>query len=144
LFGNISAQAQPQAGGGIDITTILLFVLLGVFVFMMFRRNKKTREQQAKLQSKFEPGVDVMTSFGLFGKIVSIDDDENKVVLELSPGNFATVHRQAVTKVMEPAETAVVPDDASSLTAAEDVEAAPAETPDETNKRLNDEGKKDS
>ena len=44
-----------------------------------------------------------MTSFGLFGRIVSIDDDENKVVLELSPGNLATVHRQAVTKIVEPA-----------------------------------------
>ena len=44
-----------------------------------------------------------MTSFGLFGRIVSIDDAENKVVLELSPGHLATVHRQAVTKIVEPA-----------------------------------------
>ena len=28
--------------------TILLFVMLGVFVFMMFRRNKKTQQQQAQ------------------------------------------------------------------------------------------------
>ena len=43
-----------------------------------------------------------MTSFGLFGRIVEMDDEENKVVLELSPGNLATVHRQAVTKIIEP------------------------------------------
>ncbi|XAS69701.1 preprotein translocase subunit YajC [Micrococcaceae bacterium Sec5.7] len=125
--------------------TILLFVMLGLFIFMMFRRNKKTKQQQATLQSQFEPGVEVMTSFGLFGRILSIDDENNKVVLELSPGNVATVHRQAVTKIVEPvAETSAVPDDASSLTA-EDGEntAAVSETPDETLKRLNDEGKKD-
>lgn len=141
--------------------TILLFVMLGVFVFMMFRRNKKTQQQQAQLQSKFGPGVDVMTSFGLFGRIVSIDDAENKVVLELSPGNTATVHRQAVTKIVEPVaaaeETTVVPDDASSLTlgkadthdagvtgAAPAAEAPRAETPEETLRRLNDENRKDS
>ncbi len=144
--------------------SILLFVMLGVFIFMMFRRNKKTQQQQAELQSKFGPGVDVMTSFGLFGRIVDIDEAENKVTLELSPGNLATVHRQSVTKVMEPAvapEAApAVPDDASSLTAPEaagttagtpaapataaETTAFPAETPDETLKRLNDEGKKDS
>jgi preprotein translocase subunit YajC len=126
--------------------TILLFAMLGVFIFMMFRRNKKTQQQQAKLQSQFAPGVDVMTSFGLFGRIVSMDDAENKVVLELSPGNLATVHRQAVTKIVEPAEEAAVdvPDDASSLTAADADASAPAETPDETLKRLNDEGKKDN
>jgi preprotein translocase subunit YajC len=134
--------------------SILLFVMLGVFIFMMFRRNKKTQQQQAELQSKFGPGVDVMTSFGLFGRIVDIDEAENKVTLELSPGNTATVHRQAVTKIVEPAavpEAAApaVPDDASSITGQEitapetGTPAQPAETPDETPKRLNDEGKKD-
>lgn len=141
--------------------TILLFVMLGVFVFMMFRRNKKTQQQQAELQSKFGPGVEVMTSFGLFGRIVEIDEAENKVVLELSPGNTATVHRQAVTKIVEPVaaveEPTVVPDDASSLTLGKTEEPGSAvegntvagdtprnETPDETLRRLNDEGKKDS
>jgi preprotein translocase subunit YajC len=139
--------------------TILLFVMLGVFVFMMFRRNKKTQKQQAELQSKFGPGVEVMTSFGLFGRIVEIDEAENKVLLELSPGNLATVHRQAVTKVVEPVvaaeEPTVVPDDASSLTTekvnAENTDSAAAlnetpsaETPEETLRLLNDEGKKDS
>ena len=132
---------------------IVLFAMLGIFIFMMFRRNKKTKEQQATLQSQFAPGVEVMTSFGLFGRIVSMDDEEKKVVLELSPGNLATVHRQAVTKIVEPAavaeeEPTVVPDDASSLTTQDagtsgTATAAP-ETPDETLKLLNDEGKKDS
>jgi preprotein translocase subunit YajC len=152
---SVQAQAQPQAGGGIDIMTILLFVMLGVFIFMMFRRNKKTQQQQAQLQSQFAPGIEVMTSFGLFGRIVSIDEAENKVVLELSPGHLATVHRQAVTKIVEPAaEAHAVPDDASALTASDSLApedklptehktGTSTETPDETLKRLNDEGKKD-
>lgn len=154
--------------------SILLFVMLGVFIFMMFRRNKKAQQQQAELQSKFGPGVEVMTSFGLFGRIVDMDEAENKVTLELSPGNLATVHRQAVTKIVEPAavpasEAPVVPNDASALAGPNDSTLAgpndstragttestiagpdtgttrPApETPDETLKRLNDEGKKDN
>jgi preprotein translocase subunit YajC len=95
-----------------------------------------------------------MTSFGLYGRIVEIDEDENKVLLELSPGNTTTVHRQAVTKIVEPVvaaeEPTVVPDDASSLTIDKADSDAPAseaprdETPEETLRRLNNEGKKDS
>lgn len=153
MFGHITAQTTTtQPGGGIDIMSILLFAMLGVFIFMMFRRNKKTQQQQAQLQSQFAPGVEVMTSFGLFGRIVAIDEEENKVTLELSPGNLATIHRQAVTKIVEPAAEpssaaagSAVPDDASSLTATEGGSTATApETTDETLKRLNDEGKKDS
>ncbi|MEN2744615.1 preprotein translocase subunit YajC [Sinomonas halotolerans] len=143
--------------------TILLLAVFAFFIFSMFRRNKKTQQQQAEMQAKFAPGVEVMTSFGLFGRIVAIDDAENKVVLELSPGNNATVHRQAVTKIVEPAAVAEAgtvepaPLADSPAAPAEAPEAAPApldlekpssagapeqqlsETPEETLKRLNGE-----
>ncbi|BCW59086.1 protein translocase subunit yajC [Arthrobacter sp. UNCCL28] len=142
----VNQNVSTERNFPVDPMTILLFVMLGLFVFMMFRRNKKTQQQQAEMQSKFAPGVDVMTSFGLFGRIVSIDEAENKVVIELSPGNLATVHRQAVTKVVEaPVEEApVVPDDASSLTTADAEAPAAVETPEETIARLNKEDKKDN
>lgn len=153
MFGHISAQTTTtQPGGGIDIMSILLFAMLGVFIFMMFRRNKKAQQQQAALQSQFAPGVEVMTSFGLFGRIVDINEDENKVTLEISPGNLATVHRQAVNKIVEPAvapetDSPAVPDDASSLTAQEPgtgSQAAPAQPQDETRKPVNGEGQKEN
>jgi preprotein translocase subunit YajC len=146
-----------------DLMTILLLAVFAFFIFTMFRRNKKTQQQQAEMQSKFSPGVEVMTSFGLYGRIVSVNDAENKVVLELSPGNEATVHRQAVTKVIEPAapvagepaapvagtgevapEAGAAP--SSGITLGKPEEAAPRpedrldETPEETLRRLNDEG----
>ncbi|WP_287903247.1 preprotein translocase subunit YajC [Arthrobacter sp.] len=132
-----------------------MLAALAVLMFFMMRRNKKTQQQQQQMQSKFAPGVDVMTSFGLFGTIRSIDEAENKVVLELSPGHLATVHRQAIAKVVEPAaaEAAVPAEEtvteaqtapAAELpeTAKEDVASGTAaETPEETLKRLNGDSK---
>ncbi|MDP5226074.1 MULTISPECIES: preprotein translocase subunit YajC [Arthrobacter] len=132
---------------------LLMLAALAVLMFLMMRRNKKTQQKQQEMQSQFAPGVDVMTSFGLFGTIRSIDEAENKVVLEISPGNLATVHRQAVSKVVEPAapaeeavsegavslekEPAAVAQETSEPTAAD----VAVETPEETLKRLNGESK---
>ncbi|NKX49602.1 preprotein translocase subunit YajC [Arthrobacter deserti] len=124
--------------------TIALFVIFGLLIFTMFRKQRKVqaqmREKAEQMKEKLLPGTQVMTQFGLYGTVVSVDRDENKVVMELSPGNPATVHLQAVTETLDPAaaDQPVVPDDASSLTAP-DAGATRSETPEETLKRLNDE-----
>lgn len=124
MFVNVlaeSTQDSAQGGGGFDPFLLIMLAIFGIFIFMMFRRNKKAQKQVQEQQAKMAPGVEVMTSYGLFGTVVSLDEAENKVVLELSPGNQATVHRQSVTKILTAAEEDnpednVVPDDASSLT----------------------------
>lgn len=149
MFVNVLlAQNTNQSAGGFDITSLLLPVALGLFIFMMFRKQKKVQNQLQDQRSQMLPGTHVMTQFGLYGTIVSIDQENNKAVLELSPGNTATVHTQALTKVItesEPvvAESSQVPDDASSLTHPQAGPEAPAgETPEETIERLNREQKK--
>ncbi|NKX54084.1 preprotein translocase subunit YajC [Arthrobacter mobilis] len=124
--------------------TIALFVIFGLLIFTMFRKQRKVqaqmREKAEQMKEKLAPGTEVMTQFGLYGSVVSVDRDENKVVLELSPGNTATVHLQAVTEILQApagAEATAVPDDASSLTGTEPGPVR-AETPEETLKRLND------
>ncbi|NYE94308.1 preprotein translocase subunit YajC [Psychromicrobium silvestre] len=135
---------------------VLLFAVFAVFIGFTFWRQRKQQKTQQEQQAKLGPGVEVMTSFGLFGTVHSVDEVDNKIVLELSPGNLATVHRQAVTKILTPAEAAseetpVVPDDASSLTgplpeasASQDSMNHPLnETAEETLARLNKENDKD-
>lgn len=159
MFLNVLAQTTTDTGaqGGFSFSSLLLPILLGLFIFMMFRKQKKTQKTIQEQRTQMVPGTEVMTQFGLFGTIVSVDQEENKAVLELSPGNTATIHLQALTKVVttspESAETedAVVPDDASSLTGdvprdrSNESDETPAdETPDETLKRLDRENKKDN
>lgn len=92
-----------------DSNNILTFVMLGVLVLLvlfMFRNSRKRQRAAQELQEKVAPGAEVMTNFGLFGTIVSIDAEENKVVLETGPGTTATVHRQTIARVIDPAEAA--------------------------------------
>ena len=166
MLAHVLAQPAAGDGGGFSIINLLLPLALAFLIFSMFRRQRKSQQQVKEMRTQMEPGTQVMTQFGLFGTILSVDQENNKAVLELSPGNTATVHTQALAKVVEqeqePAVAAddtrndldafqgtAVPDDASSL---EDVDrsrnatdtagpgttggSSSVETPEETIARL--------
>ncbi|MBD8703418.1 preprotein translocase subunit YajC [Frigoribacterium sp. CFBP 13712] len=85
-----------------DATTLIMVLLLVVLVFFMFRNKKKRDNQQADLQRKMVPGVEVMLTFGLYGTVVSIDDETNVAEVEVAPGTIVKVHRQTLGRVVEP------------------------------------------
>lgn len=141
---SILAQGAQNAAGGFNIVQFILPVGLLLLIVFMFMRQNKARKQMQEQRSQMAPGQEVMTQFGLFGTIRSIEPEANKAVLELSPGNYATVHLQALTRVVPqdtpatdtPAAPAAreenlpsVPDDASSLTGS----AGTASTPNTAN-----------
>ncbi len=73
-------------------------LLIGFMIFSS-RRNRK---RQQDLRAAIVPGVEVMTNFGLFGKLLSIDEATNVAEIETSPGTIVRVHRQTLSKVVDP------------------------------------------
>lgn len=94
-----------------DPLTLGMLAILAVLIFFMFRNGQKRKRDQEALQSKVAPGADVMTNFGLFGTILTIDEDDNKVALEVAPGTVLTVHRQTIARVIDDAEASAVAGD---------------------------------
>jgi preprotein translocase subunit YajC len=140
----LAADATAPAGL-LSPMNLLLFAMFAVLIFMMIRKQKKTKAAAEEQRSKLAPGVEMMTNFGLFGKVLSIDEEENKIVLEISPGTTATVHRQTVAKIIAPQEVqATVPNDASSLTVSLDKQDTAGESVDESLERLKNENNKDN
>lgn len=77
---------------------------LALLVWFMVRNTRKQRESQMTLQEKLQPGAEVMTSFGLFATLVSIDDETNVAVIDAGSGTLLKVHRQTLTKVVDDEE----------------------------------------
>jgi preprotein translocase subunit YajC len=90
-----------------DPFTIIMLAVLAVLIFFMFRNSRKRQQEARDLQSKVVPGAKVMTNFGVFGTILAIDDDENRVELESNPGTVLTVHRQTIARVIDDVEAPV-------------------------------------
>ncbi len=95
-----------------DIMTLGMLAVLVVLIFFMFRNNRKRQAEAKKLQDSLAPGARVMTNFGLYGTLVSIDETENIAVLKLLGTAKVEVHRQTIARVIEPvvAEAAAVAD----------------------------------
>ncbi|MET4780181.1 preprotein translocase subunit YajC [Glaciihabitans sp. UYNi722] len=94
-----------------DPILIVVAVALAVFVFFQFRSSRKRAKETAARQAAILPGVEIMTNYGLYGTILSIDEDTNVALIETTPGTVLKIHRQTILKPVED-ETTEVSDDA--------------------------------
>jgi preprotein translocase subunit YajC len=86
---------------------VLLPILLVVLLFLMVNRGRKQQRQVQQLQASIVPGQRVMTTAGLYARIVEVGD--TTVVLEPADGVRTTWSRQAIARLVddEPTATAV-------------------------------------
>ncbi|MGZ4450582.1 MAG: preprotein translocase subunit YajC [Nocardioides sp.] len=109
--------------------SILPFVLIALVFWLLIVRPQRRRQQELKnTQSSIGPGTEVMLGSGIFGTVVSVD--EETLSLEVAPGTVVKVAKQAVIRVIAP-EVAGVTDAAESTAISETPQATEAtnETP---------------
>lgn len=90
--------------------TIGLVLLLAVMVIFMVRNSRKRKRDAEELQNKFVPGAEVMTQHGIYGTLVSVDEEKNEAIIESTPGTRLRVHRQTIARVIDPQEAAPAED----------------------------------
>jgi preprotein translocase subunit YajC len=95
-----------------DSSTILIAVVAVLLIGFMIFSSRRNRKRQADMRATIVPGVEVMTNFGLFGKLISIDEASNVAEVETTPGTIVRVHRQTLSKVVTPQELAPASGDA--------------------------------
>ena len=91
-------QAGGQGGqaGGIAgfLPIIILFV---IFYFLLIRPQQKKAKEHREMISNLKKGVRIITSGGIYGTIISIDDSTigleiaEKIKIKITRGNVAAV-----------------------------------------------------
>lgn len=85
----------------LSLGLIAIAVVLIIFMFVSSRRRRRDAET---MRAKIQPGVEVMTSFGLYGTLVSVDEEKNEALVETTPGTTVRVHSQTIAKVVDETE----------------------------------------
>ncbi|CAM3304782.1 preprotein translocase subunit YajC [Mycobacterium intermedium] len=97
-------------------------IIMGVFVFIGSRRQRRALQATIDLHESLEVGDRVHTTSGLEANIVAITDDT--VDLEIAPGVVTTWMKLAIRDKILPDDDAEFDDEDVDATAAEDDDTA--------------------
>ena len=109
----------------IAVVVLLLFV-------MVIRPARKRAQHVSKLQAALSRGDEVMLTSGIFGTVLSIDEEAARVQVSVADSVVLTVHRGAIAEIVHdvPADASDAPDASEGSDAADTDTASPADTAD--------------
>ncbi|MEJ8668556.1 preprotein translocase subunit YajC [Streptomyces sp. NBC_01017] len=118
-----------------SLVTLLPFIVLIGAMFLMTRSAKKKQQQAADMRNQMQPGSGIRTIGGLYATVKEVSDDT--VLVDAGPGVELLFAKNAIGAVLSDDEynrivhgiehdlkSDVVPDDASSLTEADEPAAS--------------------
>ncbi|BAV07657.1 preprotein translocase subunit YajC [Filimonas lacunae] len=96
-----SVLLAAPAGGAQGQSPMFSFFMMGaiilVFYFFMIRPQAKKAKDQKKYIDNLQKGDKVVTIAGIHGKINKINEDGTTLELEVSPGSYIKIEKQALS-----------------------------------------------
>ncbi len=89
--------AGEAAQAGIE-GLIFPVILVAIFYFMLIRPQQKRTKEHKKMVGAVGKGDELITSGGLLGKVVDVDD--NFLQIEIAKGLVVSVQRNSVSTIM--------------------------------------------
>lgn len=106
MINNLLAMAPSQGGdaGGSMVSTLIFFALIFVIFYLMILRpqQKRTKERQKMLEA-LKKGDKVITSGGLHGKVINVDD--KTVLIEVAENVKLKYERSAISAITKEGST---------------------------------------
>lgn len=81
-----------------------LILILAAFYLLILGPRRAQARRAADLNAHLRPGVEIITTAGVLGRVTRIDEDE--VHLEIAPGVVIRLLKGAVGKILDPQDAA--------------------------------------
>src|SRR5262249_20185734 len=92
-------QQTPAASNPIA-SFLPLIIIVAIFYFLVFMPMQRQKKQQAQMLSSLQSGNEVLTSGGIVGTIVSVQDDT--LILRVKPDNIKLqIARSAIQSLIQ-------------------------------------------
>jgi preprotein translocase subunit YajC len=100
------------------LVIVWLVLIVAAFYFLLWKPQQRRMRTARAIQSQLEVGDEIMTTSGIYGRIVKLGDDEAQV--EIAPSTVIRVARGAIgQRLTPPPPTSIeAPDDDAGTGAA--------------------------
>lgn len=105
LFAQNGAAAKPDSGGS-SLTMLPFILVLVLWFYLLFIRPQQQQEKKRRdMISRLKKNDKVITNGGLYGTVVSVDTDQDRVVIRVDDdkGVKLTFSKSAVGRVLDAA-----------------------------------------
>ena len=89
-------QSQPSP----LVSLMPIALIFVIFYFLLIRPQKKNQQAHAKMISELSKNDEVVTSGGIFGTIVNLQDDV--ITLRIDDNTRVKVQRNSISKLKKP------------------------------------------
>ena len=99
MLNSILLQAEggaPAAGGGGMTMIIMMVAIFAVMWLFMIRPQQKKQKEIRNFQNSLTEGNKVVTGGGIYGTVRRIDNERNKIEVEIAKGVVIEVDRSYV------------------------------------------------
>ena len=96
---NLYLEAAQGTGGGMMNMMLPFIMMIGVVYLLIIRPQQKQRKDHQNLINNLKVNDKVVTNSGIIGKIVTIKDDKNTVVIRVDETTNTKIEFQKATVV---------------------------------------------
>lgn len=103
FFSIAYAEEAPKVAGqqpSSILSLLPIVVLVFVFYFFIVRPQQKKAKEDAKMRGGLRIGDKIVTTSGIFGSIVQIDDKKDVVSIEISKGVSIVIYKSSIAEVL--------------------------------------------
>ncbi|MGH3097530.1 MAG: preprotein translocase subunit YajC [Streptosporangiales bacterium] len=102
---------------------LFIVAIVAVFYLLLIRPQQKRRKQQQQMQQSIRPGTEIVTTAGMYAKVVATEGDD-ALLLEVAPGVTCKYMKQAVMRVVPEGQPAAESTEPAAVGATESTEQA--------------------
>ena len=93
----LAAESSEETGGSVLGFLFPLIIIGGLFYFLLIMPQRRMRRQQETMRDALSPGDEVRTVGGIYGTVVSVDDDS--LMLDIG-GTTIRLASRAVAQIL--------------------------------------------